>query len=332
MRKRLLGWLGAMCLTVPIGVIGGSAQTPPAPVTSSPPSPQIYVTDFTNDRVVRMNDMTGAGWTTVGAQGDGTNQFHEPTGIFVDGARRIYVADSWNDGIVRMDDMTGSGWRRVGRHASSFTPSPFRDPQGLAADQGGNIFVADALCVMRVDSAMNNASMSELSCLSLRFVLFGAKTPEPVLPGGLTLDAMGRIYLTDTSRQRVVRMDNMRAAGWTTTGGSGAGAAQFNAPRGIAVDATGHMYVADSGNDRIVRLGDMTGTGWESFGTQGNGANQFNTPTGIAVDASGRIYVADSGNQRIVRVDDMAGTGWTALGAQGDGVNQFGEPFGIYVR
>jgi hypothetical protein len=38
---------------------GVGAQVPASPG-------QIYIVDFKNDRIVRVNDMTGTGWTTLG--------------------------------------------------------------------------------------------------------------------------------------------------------------------------------------------------------------------------------------------------------------------------
>jgi hypothetical protein len=72
------------------------------------------VADNGNHRIVRMNDMTGAGWTTLGTGGSGANQFHFPEFVFVDGAGRIYVNDLENHRIVRMNDMTGAGWTTLG--------------------------------------------------------------------------------------------------------------------------------------------------------------------------------------------------------------------------
>jgi DNA-binding beta-propeller fold protein YncE len=336
MRSRIAGWLGVMFMAVQIGMLSGSAQTPqpasPATNSSSPAAPQIYVSDTDNDRIVRMDDMTGAGWTALGSRGKGTNQFHRPTAIFVDASGRVYVADYLNDRFVQMDDMTGRGWRAIGPYGALFlTDSLFRHPLGIAVGQDGSVYVADYDQVTRADSF---AALTGLrtSVMSLSFVISGAKTREPVAPGGLALDTKDRIYLTDFAKHRIARVDNMKAAGWTTIGGEGVGTNQFHSPRGIAVDAAGHIYVADPGNNRIVRMDDMTGAGWTSLGSQGNGANEFNAPMGIAVDGSGRIYVADVGNQRIVRVNDMSGAGWVALGTQGSGVNQFATPFGIYVR
>jgi hypothetical protein len=44
---------------------------------------QIFIADTGNNRIVRINDMTGAGWTTFGSLGSGTNQFNRPSDIFV---------------------------------------------------------------------------------------------------------------------------------------------------------------------------------------------------------------------------------------------------------
>src|SRR2546427_6118348 len=74
---------------------------------------QIYVADRNNNRIVRMNDMTGAGWTTFGTLGSGMNQFSSPFGTFVS-TGQIFVADTFNNRIVRMNDMTGAGGSELG--------------------------------------------------------------------------------------------------------------------------------------------------------------------------------------------------------------------------
>jgi hypothetical protein len=44
---------------------------------------RILVADSGNARIVRMDDMTGAGWTALGTFGSGANQFLIPNGVFV---------------------------------------------------------------------------------------------------------------------------------------------------------------------------------------------------------------------------------------------------------
>jgi hypothetical protein len=64
---------------------------------------RIHATD--NTRIVRINDMSGAGWTTLGTVGNGTNQFDLPDSIFVDAAGRVYIADTGNSRLIRLTHM-----------------------------------------------------------------------------------------------------------------------------------------------------------------------------------------------------------------------------------
>jgi len=144
---------------------------------------------------------------------------------------------------------------------------------------------------------------------------------------GIALDTLGRIYVADTYNCRVVRMDNMQGANWTTYGGTcGSAPGEFYDPQGIAVDSAGRIYVMDTGNSRFVRINDMTGAGWTTFGSVGSGVNQFLSFTWVTVDAANHIYVADTGNLRIVRFDDMTGTNWTEL-SQSQPINGVSHTF-----
>ena len=59
-------------------------------------------TACTSGRIVRVDDMTGAGWITLGD--------HKPPAIVLDHAGRIYATAYFRHRIVRVDGMTGSGW------------------------------------------------------------------------------------------------------------------------------------------------------------------------------------------------------------------------------
>src|SRR5947208_14185909 len=107
----LKGYLGGMEAKFAGGVclllvaIGTSACNG---VISPPPVPKIYVADASNNRIVRMDDMTGAGWTPFGTSGSGMNQLNGPFGIFFNAAQS-HVADRSNNRIFRMDYMTSVG-------------------------------------------------------------------------------------------------------------------------------------------------------------------------------------------------------------------------------
>jgi hypothetical protein len=59
---------------------------------------------------LRIDDMSGAGWTAFGTRGSGDGQFDHPGGIAVGPLGRIFVVDRNNARLVRIDDLSGTGW------------------------------------------------------------------------------------------------------------------------------------------------------------------------------------------------------------------------------
>lgn len=265
---------------------------------------RIYVADGGNNRLVRINDMTGAGWISFGTEGGGRNQFRRPSHIFLDARGRIYVADWGNGRIVRMDDITGAGWTALGPKEAGV--GHFQAPWNIFVDPNGRIYVTDGR-IVRVD----DISGAGWTTLEVPADFHG--------PLGIVVDARGRIYMTGYSGA-VARVDSMRGAGWTTLGADGHGWRRFNSPVALALDTAGRIYIADQGNYRIVRVNEIGGEGWITLGHKGDfmGPDQckrtwFRGLTGIAVDGMGRIYATDSVNHRLVRTNDMWGNGWTTF-------------------
>jgi DNA-binding beta-propeller fold protein YncE len=78
-------------------------------------------------------------------------------------------------------------------------------------------------------------------------------------PRGITIDAKGYLYVTDSHRVRQVTPEGVVStlAGTETAGNvnGGVGTARFNTPRGIVVDAAGTtLYVADHSNHSIRKV------------------------------------------------------------------------------
>ena len=82
---------------------------------------RIYVADL--HRVVRMNDITGNGWTALGSDGGGNGQFNYIRGLAVDKKGRIYVSDFFNNRIVRIGDMKGGAGLRTALDSRSLKES-----------------------------------------------------------------------------------------------------------------------------------------------------------------------------------------------------------------
>lgn len=269
------------------------------------PPVRIYIASSGNDQIVRINDMTGAGWTSFGSRGSGANQFVNPTGVFVDALRKLFVADADNHRIVRFNDMVGTGWTTFGSQGSGM--GQFNSPRGIFVDANGKIFVADT----------NNHRIIRINDMTgagwTAFGSQGSETGQFDSPHDIYVDPTGKLFVTDTNNHRIVRVNDMTGAGWITFGTLGDAANQWLGPAGVFVDAGGRAFVTDAGNHRIVRINGMTGADWTSFGQKGNGAGQFLDPNGIFVGPTGQIFVTDSGGNRLARMESLTDSGWVTF-------------------
>jgi DNA-binding beta-propeller fold protein YncE len=156
-------------------------------------------------------------------------------------------------------------------------------------------------------------------------------------PRGASLDAKGRLWVSDFGHSRVAIFDGAGGSlgGWGGVRGNGkfqmqdpadvavrgddvyvadtwngrvqhlttsgqfrdTAADGFYGPRGVAVGPDGKVWVTDSGNNRIAIV--QAGQATRYVGKTGAGADGLSSPVGIVVSASGRVYVADIGNHRI---------------------------------
>lgn len=274
---------------------------------------RIFVADTINNRIVKLSSggLVNAAWGKTGGQDEpgGFPRFALPSGVAVDGSGNVYVADTLKGRIVKLgkNGKILAIWGRRGSAGTKKAPQ-FTDPEGVAVDGQGNVYVADT----------GNHRVQKLSKTGKRLAVWGRKgsggangqAPLFNLPTAVAVDAQNNVYVTDTENDRVQKLSpqGKRLAAWGTTGtgGSNGQAPQFSNPQGIAVDAAGTIVVADSGNNRIQVLG-TNGKRIAAAGTQGSGgsaggAPQFDYPSGVAIDAAGTIFVADSTNCRIVKL------------------------------
>jgi len=137
-------------------------------------------------------------------------------------------------------------------------------------------------------------------------------------PQSGTVDARGRVLVTDVSRAAVFVFDEARGRLdlWERAGSG----QRFVAPIGIANGRGGEVLVADAELRVVVRL---DGEG-QPLGTIGAGL--LKRPTGLARDArQGRIFVADT-HDHDVKVFDDDGRLIDRWGQRGDGAGDLNFP------
>lgn len=243
------------------------------------------------------------------------------------------------------------------------TNASFANPQGIAVDASGNIFVADASdSVIREISLVN--SNWQVATIAGSVGVPGIDDGTNALfsyPAGIAVDTAGNLYVADTGNSEIREIIQTNGAWFVKTLAGQAGYnldrdgtnafAGFRYPAGVAVDAVGNVYVADTQGYTIRKIS-PSGTNWvvttlagkagangPSDGT--NGAARFQAPYGIVVGNDGTVFVADSGNCNIRKLRH-SGTNWIVTTIAGsvasyslaDGVNlasQFSGPQGIAI-
>jgi sulfur carrier protein ThiS len=223
---------------------------------------------------------------------------------------------------------TLAGKGKSGSADGAGTDALFDDPVGVAADNTGNVYVADGCTIRKITSA------GEVSTVA-GYAWTGGSTDGTnsdarfYWPEGVAVDTHGNVYVADSGNCTIRKITPVGTnwvvstiAGLAGYSGSNDGTnsdARFGQPYGVAVDSAGNLYVGDF-NYFTIRKITPVGSNWvvsTIAGLAGNsgtndGTNsdaRFYHPEGVAVDTNGNVYVADSWNDTIRKVTPV-GTNW----------------------
>lgn len=244
-------------------------------------SNNIYVVSG-QDNCVYKFDMNGDFRAQYGNHegGSGDGQFTHPYGIATD-STYLYVTDSDNDRVQKWRISDGafiSSWGTTGSGDTNFN-----DPRGIVYT-GSYLYVVDSgnYRVKKMD--VNGASGTPVS--------WGSQGNSDGLfqaPCGIAADGLGKIYVTDSTRNNVQIFTTAGVfdSEWTTwSGGS------FNQPDGIAGDGHGNIFVANTGANMIEKFS-LSGVHILQWG----GSGVLSSPYGIVINSSGYAYVSDANNR-----------------------------------
>ena len=179
----------------------------------------------------------------------------------------------------------------------------FIDPQGLAVDAGGRVYVADAAAgrVEVYDSAANDNAY-------LRSIGQG----KLVRPVAVTIDNREAVYVADAGRDVVeaYRSFSEDFATRTALGGPGTAIGKLAGVRGLANDPSERIFASEADNRRVSAF--ASGKKRRivplfAFGIS-TPASPLSGAAGLALDAQRRIYLANADPAGgFVRVYDRRG-------------------------
>jgi serine/threonine protein kinase/sugar lactone lactonase YvrE len=295
----------------------------------------VYVADTGNNTIREISPngtvstLAGVSGTHGSADGMGSEaRFWAPFGIAVDRSGNVYVADTANNTIRKITPQgVVSTLAGLAGHPGSQddigTNARFRNPWGVAADDAGNVFVAD----MSNDTIRKITPAGVVTTLAGQAGMTGSEDGSGGqarfnAPHGVATDHAGNVYVSDSANNTVRKITPdgtvSTVAGLPghpdNTDGNGKDARFWN-PQGLAADAQGNLYVADMGNNTVrnitptkgvITLAGLAGT---SGATNGKGIGKdvrFSSPGGVATDSAGNIYVADTLNHTVRRIASSA--------------------------
>ena len=252
--------------------------------------------------------------------------FYRPEGVTVDRDGNIFVADTYSSMIRRI---TPEGI--VSTLQPVFIPEPsavsnfwntrFDEPEGVAADALGNVYVADTLLggIRKIGLDGNVRLFAGDPRPGVPSYADGTGTAAHFFsPRGITVGGSGKIFVTDdlfqTIRQITPDAVVTTVAGAPQQPGDTDGppnVARFNQPSGIAEDAAGNLLITESGNNVVRRItpGGIVSTfaGVSRFKSSGSADGaaavaRFYQPWGLASAPGGGVYIADRTNHTIRRL------------------------------
>ena len=305
------------------------------------------------DAVVGQPDFTSF-FPNRDAASPADNTLYFPAGLAFDSLGNLWLTDSFNYRILRYPTplpTTGgqaNWWRGQPSFGtnyynwdgitmqSNFSPYPtgLDDPRGILLDAADRLYIADQVNsrVLRWDDPTSTA-------LAADFVFghygdfyrgdsnhSGVPTPNTLsYPHDVDMDSQGRLYIVDSTNNRVLRYDNPLGSS-TAIGVCGQpdlssgepnylDGAGLSYPVDVAIDKSStpeHVYIVDRSNNRVLcwnNLDDalmglpadiVLGQPDPYSNDPGCSQERLDDPSAIAVDSLSHVWIADEMNNRVI--------------------------------
>jgi hypothetical protein len=180
--------------------------------------------------------------TGTGVQSSGLDQLSQPQGIFVDSSFNLYVADAGYKRVILWPLNASQGQVLIN---TSNVPS-LQNPYEL--------FLDETSMILYMSDSTSNGFIVKLFLANGTISYF---TGTFLFPRGIVVDENNRVYLVESDRDRILRLE-LDDLNYTCiaacSGSSGSSASQLNQPSDIRFDQYGNLFVSDTSNQRIQKF------------------------------------------------------------------------------
>ncbi|MDP9068427.1 MAG: hypothetical protein M3N53_08820 [Actinomycetota bacterium] len=242
-----------------------------------------------------------------------------PQGLDVGPDGSIYIADRVNDRIRKVapdgtiTTVAGNGTKGFGGDGGPAIAARLSSPYDVVVSEDGSIYVADTgnNRIRRIAPSGDISTFAGTGTAGFEGNGGPAQDAKLSSPRGLALDTAGRLYISDTSNNRIRRVNSDGTIQTFAGGFNGCCQAQLLEPVGLAFLPGGELLVADAGYHRVWKIHadgsiaspQFAGTG-KTSGTWNDGAlaqlSPIERPVGVDVAADGTAYITYHG--QLVRV------------------------------
>jgi sugar lactone lactonase YvrE len=284
-RVRKVDTAGIITTVAGNGSTGSTGDGGPATDASTQPfgvaiddAGNLYIAEPANHSIRKVDSAgiitTFAGNGIGGFGGDGgpatSASLNVPTGIATDALGNVFIADHVNFRIRKVDTagiittVAGDGLSRYAGDGGPATDASLTLPYGIAADDAGNIYIADwhANRIRKVDTA---GIITTVVGNGVRgFTGDGGPATSASLGGaiGVGVDGSANLYIPDFYNNRIRKVDPSGII--TTVAGNGthafagdggpATSASLARPTGVTFDDSCGFYIVDHYNHRIRKV------------------------------------------------------------------------------
>jgi sugar lactone lactonase YvrE len=296
----------------------------------------IYVSDRYNSRVRKVDNSgtisTFAGNGAGNSSGDGgaatSVGLNRPSAVAFDSSGNMYIADAANHRIRKVttqgaiSTIAGTGNPGFSGDNGPAVNAMLDEPQGIAADINGNIYIADTRN-SRVRQINKNLVISTYAGSGNTLGDGGPATNANVgQTRSIAVDQVGNLFIADPFHARIRRVNTSgiitTIAGNGQFGYGGDGGLATNAsinPYAVAVESNGSVYISGpSANPSHVRKVDSQGIITRFAGDDGQGCDlggpqiclatqvTYETCINVAFDGHGGYFVGSEGFSLVTQV------------------------------